>query len=100
MDSVDLIMKQYQAVADDSLNAEGLSMIHNLPTRISSSIREYLCYKAYLVMYSSEECVVLNSSCMLIHGDVLFTGKDFKTNHSFEFTWYNHMNHELCLKFL
>jgi hypothetical protein len=61
VDSIDLIMKQYRIVADNSLNAEGLSVIHNLPTRISCSIREYLCYKAYLVMYYSEEFVLLSS---------------------------------------
>lgn len=71
MDSVDLIMKQYQAMTDDSLNAEGLSVVHNLPTRVSSSIREYLCYKVYLVMYCSQECVVLYLSYVFIHGDVL-----------------------------
>ena len=54
MDSIDLIMKQYQGRTDDSMLVEGLSVIHNLPTQVSSSIREYLCYKAYLVMYSSE----------------------------------------------
>jgi hypothetical protein len=53
-------MKQYRVVADDSLNPEGLSVTCNLPARISSSIREYLCYKAYLVMYHSEEFVLVN----------------------------------------
>jgi len=48
LDSIDLIMKQYQGRTDDSMLVEGLSVIHNLPTRVSSSIREYLCYKAYL----------------------------------------------------
>ena len=51
------MMKQYQGRTEDSMLVEGLSVIHNLPTRVSSSIREYLCYKAYLVMYSSEVCV-------------------------------------------
>jgi hypothetical protein len=55
VDSIDLIMKQYRVVAEDSLNAEGFSVTHDLPARISSSVREYLCYKAYLVMYHSEE---------------------------------------------
>jgi len=56
LDSVDLITKQYQSRTDDSMLVEGLSAIHNLPARVSSSIREYLCYKAYLVMYNSEVC--------------------------------------------
>jgi hypothetical protein len=51
-------MKQYQARTDDSMNVEGVSVIHNLPARVSSSVREYLCYKAYLVMYNSEECTL------------------------------------------
>jgi hypothetical protein len=62
VDSIDLIMKQYRVVAEDNLNAEGFSVNHDLPARISSSIREYLCYKAYLVMYHSEEFVLVNSA--------------------------------------
>jgi hypothetical protein len=61
VDSIDLIMRQYRVVADDSLNPEGLSVTHDLPARISSSIREYLCYKAYLVMYHSKNL------CWLFH---------------------------------
>jgi hypothetical protein len=53
VNSADVIMKQYHALADDTLNIEGLFVIRNLPTRVSSSIREYLCYKAYLVMYTT-----------------------------------------------
>ncbi|XP_069673510.1 nuclear pore complex protein Nup107 [Periplaneta americana] len=48
VDSIDLIMKQYQSIASDNLSAEYNSVTQNLPPKVSSSIREYLCYKAYL----------------------------------------------------
>ncbi|PSN53012.1 Nuclear pore complex protein 107 [Blattella germanica] len=48
IDSIDLVIKQYHPSPDASINVETLSVMQDVPFRVSSSIREFLCYKAYL----------------------------------------------------
>lgn len=45
MDSIELVMSEYPSIEGTIAN---LTMTNNLPKKASASIREYLCYKAYL----------------------------------------------------
>jgi hypothetical protein len=48
-DSIDLIIKQHHSKADTRLNVDSLSVMQSIPNHVNCSIREFLCYKAYLV---------------------------------------------------
>ncbi|XP_046383963.1 nuclear pore complex protein Nup107 [Ischnura elegans] len=48
MDSIKIILDQYQVRNLDDKKLEGIPLSGKVPRRIENSIREYFCYKAYL----------------------------------------------------